>query len=108
MYWLINSIYLIQESSKQFRASKRTCDVAVHLELVPDDVDGGQQEEEPTHHLDGVVDEQGVLHAVIVHGEVATSLVRLSNEAVKLVLGCVGAGVLLRDGPSQRVGDLNN
>ena len=65
---------------------QRTCDVAVHLELVPEDVDGGQQEEQPTDHLDGVVDEHGVLHAVIVHGEVATSLVRLSNEAGKLVL----------------------
>ena len=80
---------------------KLTCDVAVHLELVPDDVDGGQQKEEPTNHLNGVVDEQGILHAVIVHGEVAASVVRLPNEIDELVLGRTRASVVLRDDSSQ-------
>ena len=56
---------------KQCWTSKRACDIAVHLELVPDDVDGGQQEEESADNLDSVVDEERILHTVIVHGEVA-------------------------------------
>jgi hypothetical protein len=58
----------------------RTCYVSVALQLVPHDVDGGDEEEEAADNLYGVADEQRVLHAVVVDGEVAARLVKVDVD----------------------------
>ena len=87
-----------------------TCNVSVALELVPDDVERRHEEEDPADELNKVVNEQGILHALVVDGELALGLVRhvrhVNDPRDGLVPGDALADGLGAKGGPQSVGNL--